>query len=150
MIETRPIDATKLDALNIDELRTLASQLLVRVDKSAREITWRDAKIEKLTFEVAQLRRLRYGVKSEQLDAQQKALFEEATDEDLADLEAQLQALRTPPKADDGKKDKPKRAPLPAHFPRREHHHEPENTTCACGCQMKRIGEVLARPKQGR
>jgi transposase len=144
MIETRPIDATKLDALNIDELRTLASQLLVRVDKSAREITWRDAKIEKLTFEVAQLRRLRYGVKSEQLDAQQKALFEEATDEDLADLEAQLQALRTPPKADDGKKDKPKRAPLPAHFPRREHHHEPENTTCACGCQMKRIGEDVS------
>ena len=32
---------------------------------------WRDAKIDELTFEIAQLKRLRYGVKSEQLTAKQ-------------------------------------------------------------------------------
>ncbi|KRB95798.1 hypothetical protein ASE11_18565 [Hydrogenophaga sp. Root209] len=38
----------------------------------------------------------------------------------------------------------PKRAPLPANLPRREIRHEPDSTTCACGCQMKRVGEDVA------
>jgi len=38
----------------------------------------------------------------------------------------------------------PKRKPLPAELPRTEIRHEPETTTCACGCQMKRIGEDIA------
>src|SRR5690606_14391384 len=38
----------------------------------------------------------------------------------------------------------PKRAALPAHLPRTEIRHEPEVTTCACGCEMKRIGEDVA------
>ncbi|WP_119157998.1 IS66 family transposase, partial [Caldimonas tepidiphila] len=29
-------------------------------------------------------------------------------------------------------------------LPRREIHHEPESTTCGCGCQMKRIGQDVA------
>ncbi|HBP0494408.1 TPA: IS66 family transposase, partial [Pseudomonas aeruginosa] len=33
---------------------------------------------------------------------------------------------------------------LPANLSRREIRHEPESTTCACGCQMKRIGEDVA------
>ena len=37
-----------------------------------------------------------------------------------------------------------KRTPLPPELPRTEIHHEPESTTCACGCQMKRIGEDIA------
>jgi transposase len=32
---------------------------------------------------------------------------------------------------------------LPAHLPRREIHHEPDSTTCACGCAMTRIGEEV-------
>jgi len=44
------------------------------------------------------------------------------------------------------KKDRqsPKRAPLPPHLPRRDVHHEPDSTACACGCQMKRIGQDVA------
>ena len=34
---------------------------------------------------------------------------------------------------------------LDAHdLPRREIHHEPHSTTCACGCQRKRIGQDVA------
>ncbi|MGJ5844042.1 transposase domain-containing protein [Pseudomonas aeruginosa] len=47
----------------------------------------------KLSFEIAQLRRLKFGKKSEQLDAEQRALFDEALDADLAAAEAQLQEL---------------------------------------------------------
>lgn len=38
----------------------------------------------------------------------------------------------------------PKRVPLPANLTRREIHREPESITCACGCQMKRIGGDVA------
>ena len=58
-----------------------------------REIEWRDARIEKLAFEMAQLRLMKFGKKSEQLDAKQKALFDEAAGADLAALEAQLAEL---------------------------------------------------------
>jgi transposase len=47
-------------------------------------------------------------------------------------------------KRQQAKRQQAKRQPLPANLPRREVRHEPENTTCACGCQMKRIGEDVA------
>lgn len=144
MIEALQIAAAKLDSMNADELRLLASKLLTRIDTDAREIHWRDAKIEKLTFEMAQLRRVRFGVKSEQLDPGQKKLFEEAVDADIAALEAELDALRKPAEPSANQKQRPKRAPLPENLPRVDHHHEPESTTCSCGCQLKRIGEDVS------
>ena len=41
-------------------------------------------------------------------------------------------------------KRQPNRAPLSASLPRREIRNQPENTTCACGCQMKRVGQDVA------
>jgi transposase len=38
----------------------------------------------------------------------------------------------------------PKRAALPAGLPRVDIHHEPDSTTCGCGCQLKRIGEDVS------
>ena len=49
-----------------------------------------------------------------------------------------------PVPADKGEKHQPKRQVLPAQLPRREHRHEPESTTCACGCELRRIGEDVA------
>lgn len=51
---------------------------------------------------------------------------------------AQLSETKPEPKG------QAKRKPLPPELPRTEIHHEPESTTCACGCQMKRIGEDVA------
>ena len=146
MLQTPRIDPAKLASLDEGALRELAGQLIERIDRDAREIHWRDAKIEKLTFEMAQLRRVKFGVKSEQLDAQQKTLFEEAVDADMAAIEAQLAELKAgaEQKPADEPAARPKRAPLPAHLPRVDRRHEPENTTCACGCAMKRIGEDVS------
>jgi transposase len=144
MIGASQIDTAKLDSMSADELRALASKLLIRIDSDTREIHWRDTKIEKLTFEMAQLRRVRFGVKSEQLDAGQKKLFEEAVDADIAALEAELEALRKAPEEPAEPKQRPKRTPLPENLPRVEHHHEPESATCQCGCQLKRIGEDVS------
>lgn len=57
MIDIAQIDRNKLDELDAEQLRTITRALLTRRD---REITWRDAKIDKLTFELAQLRRLKF------------------------------------------------------------------------------------------
>ena len=116
-----------LDRLNADELRGLLIESQARIDK--------------LTYELAYYKRQRYGVKAEHLSAEQAQLFEETTAADLAAISEELEKLSLPPVRE---KDHPKRKPLPAELPRTEIHHEPETTTCACGYQMKRIGEDVA------
>ena len=79
--------------------RTDAAPPVVRtlVDNRSRDaqaIAWGDLKIDKVTFELAQLRRLKFGRSSEQLAVDQGALFEEAVTEDIAAAEDTLAELR--------------------------------------------------------
>ena len=141
MIDVSQIDRHKLDELDVEQLRALALALLDRKD---HEIAWRDAKIDKLTFELAQLKRLKFDRSSEQMSVEQRMLFDEAVDGDIAAIDEQLAALQATlpakPEGDEQGK-KPKRAALPERLPRRDIHHEPENTTCGCGQTLKRVGE---------
>ena len=145
MIDIAQIDPGKLDELSADQLRELTLALLARTDHDGREIVWRDAKIDKLTFEIAQLKRMKFDRSSEQLSAEQRALFDEAVDGDIAAIDEQLTALQAtlPPKSE-GEKKTPKRSSLPDRLPRRDVHHEPESTDCGCGQAMKRIGEDVS------
>jgi transposase len=145
MIDIAQLDPQQLEELDVGQLRELMRTLLANRGRDAHEIAWRDAKIDKLTFELAQLKRLKFDRVSERMDAQQRALFDEAVDGDIAAIDEQLAALQAtlPPKADDEKRT-PKRVALPERFPRREVRHEPENTTCACGCALKRVGEDIS------
>ena len=118
------------------------------ITRQSREIAWRDAKLEKINFELARLKRWKFGSSSEAMSAQQRALFEETMAEDEASLQAQLAVLRA---AVTGTPDKPKTAPrkprrqhLPAHLRRVEHRHEPESTDCDCGAAMVRVGEDVS------
>ena len=124
--------------------------LLQRKD---RELALREAKIEKITFELARLKRWKFGARSEAMNAEQRRLFEETLAEDEASLREQLERLRREAAAaDSNSKPKtpprqPRRQPLPAHLRRVEHHHEPESTDCAepgCGRAMTRIGEDIS------
>jgi transposase len=145
MIDIAQIDHNKLSELSVEELRELNHALLVRVERDRREIVWRDAKIDKLTFEIAQLKRMRFDRSSEQLSIEQRALFDEAVDGDIAAIDEQLTVLQAtlPPKPDEESK-RPKRMPLPERLPRRDVHHEAEDTTCGCGQALKRIGEDVS------
>jgi transposase len=145
MVVAAPLSAEDLASLEAAGLGHIGKKMLAHLAKDRHEIEWRDAKIEKLTFEMAQLRRVKFGKKSEQLDAEQKALFDEAVDADLASLEAQLaELLKAKRKDTEPAAERPKRAALPPHLPRVDRHHEPKNTTCSCGCQMARIGEDVS------
>ena len=121
----------------------LQQKLLQRKD---RDIAWRDAKIEKITFELTRLKRWKFGAKNEAMTADQRQMFQDTLLEDEADLEAQLAALqaalpKTPAKAKQAPR-RPRRQALPAHLRRIEHHHEPEDTSCTiadCGQPMTRV-----------
>ena len=137
------IDATQLNQLEAPQLREMVRSLISTVVAKDREIAFKQATIDKITHEMAVLKRLKFAAKSEQFNAEQKSLLEETIDADLAALQAELDKI-VPGEPDKGDKRQPKREKLPAHLPRREIHHEPENTTCACGCALKRIGQDVA------
>ena len=131
-----------LDALSPDELRTLAAQLMAEVGEKNRELHYRQTRIDQLTHEIAALKRLQYGKRSEQFTTEQMSLLDEAIDGDLAALGIELEQLQPTPA--DKQRQKPRRAPLPPHFPHTDIHHEPDDITCACGCQRVRVGEDIS------
>ncbi len=132
----QPVMTSDLSLLDAEQLRELLAH-------SQREVATLKLLNEKLTHEMAVLKRLKFAAKSEAYSPEQRSLLEEAIDADIAALDGELDKVRGKPAADDGKQ-QPKRQPLPAHLPRREVRHEPESTTCRCGCAMKRIGEDIA------
>jgi transposase len=140
-------DMTQLPA----EAAALIARLQQQVQSQAREIAWRDAKLEKVNFELARLKRWKFGAKTEAMTAQQRALFQDTLVEDEASLQAQLAELQRGlpevPKIPKPPRAKPRRQALPEHLERVEHRHEPEDTSCPtpeCGRPMQRIGEDIS------
>ncbi len=129
-----------LNQLSPDQLRALATELMASLESKEqalslkdRALVHRDAVIEKLTHEVAILKRHKYAQRSEQLDAVQGNLLDELIGGDLAAIEAELAQLtvdETPAKP----KKQPKRAPLSPELPRTLIHPEPESTLCCWAC----------------
>ena len=118
--------------------------LLKHTEAQTQEIQWRDTKIEKLTLELAHLRRMRFGARSEAQVAGMADLFDETLAADIAACEAKLAAERTKVPASPAapKRERAGRQPLPDHLRRVEIRHEPERTDCAaCGQAMTLIGE---------
>jgi transposase len=137
------IDEEQIQDLDAQQLRQVVRTLIADVAGKDAQIAFKQAFIDKLTHEMAVLKRLKFAAQSEAFNAEQKSLLDETIDTDLAALAAEIeQAEPQPPGQDD--KQKPKRQPLPQNLPRREIHHEPGNTTCTCGCQLKRIGQDVA------
>jgi len=164
MLDVNTLEAADLKGLSKSAMAELTAEMLARMtlmstqlearDKQAaahiREIKFKNAKLERITFELARLKAWKFGAKTERMNAEQRQMFDETAAEDEASLEAQLLALQgasepSPPAVQT--KRNPRRQPLPEHLRRVEHRHEPENTTCptpACGQAMVRIGEDVS------
>ena len=109
----------------------------------AAEIHWKDIKIRALTFELATLKRLKFGAKTEAFTAEQRDLFTETLETDLSAMQAELENLSSPPPR--AKAKPPGRNPLPPELPRVEYRHEPESCSCgACGRDLVKIGEDIS------
>jgi len=165
MLSAKALTSHDLRGLSHGAVSELAASLLAQLDAKDAQlqqataqiaqrdaaIKFKDAKLERITFELARLKAWRFAARTEAMNAQQHQMFEDTLAEDQASLEAQLQALQgvstTPPASGEHEgndKRKPRRQALPEHLRRVDHHHEPEETSCACGKPMVRIGEDVS------
>lgn len=100
----------------------------IRLTVNQHQVWLDDAKIEKITLQLAQLKAWKFGAKTEAMSAEKRRLFEETFAEDEASLQAQLEQAKaqvgTPPATAPKPPRKPRRQPLPEHLRREEHHHE--------------------------
>ena len=151
-----------LPRLNAEQLRELAGDLIAKIAHQSQqhgqaiankdqelqrlggEIKYRQAKIEQLTHEMAVLKHWQFGRSREQLNAGQVSLLDETIEADIAAIEQELENLAPAAKSEKELRQQPKRASLPAELPRVEVRHDPDSTTCGCGCQLKRIGEDVS------
>jgi transposase len=143
------ISAQQLDALD-PQTRQAVQSLLAQIQQRDAEIAFKQAFIDKLTHEMAVLKRMKFAATSERfastLAPEQRSLLEETLDADLAELAQEIEREQAGDK-DKGEKKTPKRTPLPPHLPRRDVPHEPVDTTCptlGCGQPLQRFGEDIS------
>lgn len=135
--------APSLSVIELTDLQTLdAEQLRQAVRQLAQQVKFNQALIDKLTHENALLKRLKFAAQSERFTPEQRSLLEDEIEADLTAVALEIEQLA--PRPAPQVRRQPKRLPLPANLPRCEIRHEPQSTTCRCGCQMKRIGEDVA------
>ncbi len=132
-LDLAPAAMAKVQALFEQQQAKLAQRDAVLAEK--------DFKITALTHELAYYRRVRFGKASEALAGEQRLLFEETVDMDLAAIDEELEA-QAPAKR---QRKRAGRQALPAHLERIEHRHEPASCQCGqCGAELVKIGEDVS------
>ncbi|WP_205665279.1 transposase, partial [Caldimonas tepidiphila] len=88
----------RFDTLDPEQLRQEMRALLAEVarkdeiiEQQRREALLKQATIDKLTHEMAVLKRMKFAARSEAFNAEQRSLLEEALDEDLAALAREIE-----------------------------------------------------------
>ena len=87
MLDVRHLKAEDLQGLDAAAARRLATLLIGRgaaidmehgrqLSERDEQIKFKDAKLQKLIFELARLKRLKFGAKTEAMTADQRRLFE--------------------------------------------------------------------------
>ncbi|NBQ70163.1 MAG: IS66 family transposase, partial [Nitrosomonadaceae bacterium] len=145
-MKTHAKQSIELDHLNLTpEAKTEVSNLIQSLLTQAQnELKLLEGKNQALTLELAHLRRIRYGAKSEALSQVQLSLFEEDWQTDVAAIEAEIEQLPLPA-PQQPKRVRTGRQPLPDHLPRIEHRHEPQSCQCKqCGSELIKIGEDVS------
>ena len=132
---------TNIDPALLAQVRALVEQQQTDLARRDALLVEKDFKITALTHELAYYRRVRFGKASEALVGEQRLLFDETVEMDLAAIEEELdsQAPAKPPRKRAG------RQPLPPELPRIEHRHEPQSCQCdQCGKELVKIGEDIS------
>jgi transposase len=154
MLDLRELKAEDLKGLDPSQVAALAQQMLAhihaqdahigeqargiqerdqRIENQARDLKYKQAELEKVTFELARLKAWRFSARTEAMNAEQRQMFEEALAEDEADRQAQLEELKAQlPDKPPAKEATPKRQALPAHLRRVEHRHIRGKWACRC------------------
>ncbi len=125
---------------DIDALKALVLAGQAQIAALRSQLVTRAVEIEHLKLQIARLRRMQFGRKSEKLDSQIEQL--EFRLEELQTEEAAAEVQAPPPKATH----QPSiRKPLPAHLPRQTETHLPDAAACPeCGSDLAYLGEDIA------
>ena len=148
--ETLPKTYAELHALTVSLRTSLETQeqqttdYRQTIERQTAELRAKSATIDKLMFELARLKRWRFGKSSEHLNPDQLTLWQTDLDEDIAEVEAKLETLEPVSATTAREKRQPKRLRPPAHVPRIEHRYELDLGTCTgCGHALVRFGEEI-------
>lgn len=132
----------------IQEIRTEANAALDEAHQKVErlESAFKQSQFtnELLTFELARLKRLRFGRTSESLSGAQADLFSDALDEDIGELTARIEESQEDNTAEKVRKPRSRagRQPIPDHLPRVVIRHDLADCSCGqCGHLMVTIGE---------
>lgn len=141
---------------DIDALRQWAITEIgrrdARVAEQAKSIDQRDAVlrrrdqlIDSLKAHIQILQRAKFGAKAERFDAEQRTLFDEAIDSEIAEALAQVEQAEDATTLPGKRRPSPPRRTLPADLPRVETRHEPASCACTdCGGALSLIGEQVS------
>ncbi len=125
---------------NKADLRRLLDQRDAVIARQSAELLARDLLIEKLKLQLSNLRRQRFGTKSEALDKIIDQL-------ELALVEAEAAAEQhdcEPLSVEADAKGQPTRKPLPEHLPREDVILNPGETCEQCGGALRHLGEDVS------
>src|SRR5271170_1023336 len=112
---------------DVETLQELLRAAQASVAAMSAQLRSRDVLIEQLKLQLAQLKRMKFGRSSEQLDAQIAQL-----EFSLEELEANAAAAPAPRAPAGTPIARPGRKPLPDDLPREPHVHEPPTGACNC------------------
>jgi transposase len=122
---------------DVEALRSLLIERNAKLEATEALLIFKNLELEKLRFEIAYLKRMKYGRSSEQLD--RELLQMQLSIEDLeASLAAKPAEVRPAPKEP---AQKPVRRPLPERLPREQIVHENPCACPACGGELRALGE---------
>ena len=132
------------EAQSADDAVVLISRLAL--ERMQAELKFQQTKIEALNFDLARLKRWRFGSSAESLETSTQAVLFDCivVDTALEDRAAEEQTKPPPAAPPAPAKRKPVRQALPASLPRIDQHHEIERTHCACGAPLERIDEEVS------
>lgn len=129
----------------LDEAKQSKDQLTLLLHKKEQDLHLKECKIQALTLELAYHKRLKFSAKTESFTAQQRDLFLECEQSDLAAMQAEMAQLSPAPTTAPRKASQTGRKALPAELPRIVHRHEPDSCTCGqCGKDLVKIGEDIS------
>lgn len=132
------LDAPESDLPDtVEALRALVQSHAAELSTLRSVLRHRDAQIDKLLIQLARLKRMQFGAKSEKLDRE------------IEQLELLIEELQTPDavpvvSAATEARQKPARKPLPDHLPRESIVHAPASACPDCGGALRPIGEDVS------
>jgi len=125
---------------DVEALKGIILERSTKLEVAEALLIYQKLELEKLRFEIAYLKRMKYGRSSEQLDRELVQMQLSIEDLEASLAEKPIEVRPTPQE----QSEKPARRPLPAELPREEIVHENPCACPDCGGKLRPLGEDIS------